>query len=160
MSQSALPIFSGGTGRSGATVAGKLLAKHPDRRGGRPYEIRFINDRFGLLELCYGVESFERSWKKTAFLLNIKLISPRNRTLFMYRFESRMRGNWWEQKNRIGVQSGLFRSLSAEDREEILSIFRKQFPRDQIQASRNSSSTISSDRSTIRARPYGSTPHH
>ena len=137
MTRDVLPIFSGGTGRSGTTVVGKLLAKHPDIRGGKPYEIRFINDRFGLLDLCYGVESFEHPWKRVASSAYINFISPRKRSLFFKNFENRMRGKWWERKNRIENNSGLFRALSVEDREEILTIFRKQFPRDHVQASRN-----------------------
>ena len=137
MSRDMQTIFSGGTGRSGTTVVGKLLSKHPDIRGGKPYEIRFINDRFGLLDLCYGVETFERPWKRTVSALYLNYISPRRRTLFFNNFESRMRGKWWERKNRIKNDSGLFRSLSVDDREEILAIFRKQFPRDPVQASRN-----------------------
>lgn len=137
MTRDILPIFSGGTGRSGTTVVGKLLAKHPQIRGGKPYEIRFINDRFGLLDLCYGVEVFEQPWKKFASSAYINFLSPRKRTLFVKNFENRMRGKWWERNNRINNPSGLFRSLSIEDREEILAIFRKQFPRDHVQASRN-----------------------
>lgn len=137
MTRDILPIFSGGTGRSGTTVVGKLLSRHPDIRGGKPYEIRFINDRFGLLDLCYGVESFERSWKRMASSLYLNFISPQKRSLFFRNFESRMRGKWWERTNRIENTSGLFRSLTVEDREEILAIFKRQFQRDRIQASRN-----------------------
>lgn len=137
MTRDLLPIFSGGTGRSGTTVVGKLLSRHPDIRGGKPYEIRFINDRFGLLDLCYGVESFEHPWKRLASSLYLNFISPRKRSLFYKNFESRMRGKWWERNNRIDNTSGLLRALSIEEREEILAIFKKQFPRDHIQASRN-----------------------
>jgi hypothetical protein len=137
VSRDLLPIFSGGTGRSGTTVVGKLLSKHPEIRGGKPYEIRFINDRFGLLDLCYGVEGFEQPWKRALSYSYIHFISPRNRRAFMRMFEKRMRGKWWERKNRIDQDSGLHRSISLEDREELLAIFKRQFPRDQIQASRN-----------------------
>lgn len=131
------PVFSGGTGRSGTTVVGKLLSKHPEIRGGKPYEVRFINDRFELLDLCYGVEGYEQPWKRVLSYNYTHWISPRNRTLFMKQFEKKMRGKWWEWKNRINETSGLFRSLSLEDREELLTIFKRQFPRDQIQASKN-----------------------
>ena len=137
MTHPVLPIFSGGTGRSGTTVVGKLLSRHPRIRGGKPYEIRFINDRFGLLDLCYGVEKFEAPWKRSASSLYINTISPRKRALFFRGFETRMRGKWWERKNRIDNASGLFRSLTIEDREELLATFKRQFPDDHIGASRN-----------------------
>jgi hypothetical protein len=137
VSRDVVPVFSGGTGRSGTTVVGKLLSKHPDVRGGKPYEIRFINDRFGLLDLCYGIETFERPWKRIGASFYLNFISPQKRSLFLNEFESRMRGKWWERKNRINNDSGLFRSLTVDDRDQILATFRKQFPRDHIQASRN-----------------------
>lgn len=136
MNRDVLPIFSGGTGRSGTTVVGKLLARHPDIRGGKPYEIRFINDRFGLLDLCYGVEEFESSWKRFASKLYLERISPKRRTLFVKNFDRKMRGRWWERKNRIENSSGLFRGLSVKDREELLEDFHRSFPNDHTQASR------------------------
>jgi len=130
-------IFSGGTGRSGTTIVGKLLSKHPDIRGGNPYEVRFINDRFGLLDLCFGVEDFENFWKKVSTSIYINNISPRKRTFLMKKFEQSFCGKWWERKNRLEEVSGLHRSISLRDREEILETFKRQFPRDHIQASRN-----------------------
>jgi hypothetical protein len=137
MTRSVLPIFSGGTGRSGTTVVGKLLAQHSEIRGGKPYEIRFVNDRFGLLDLCFGVEEFEPSWKRLASSTYISVISPKKRTLFFGAFERRIRGKWWERKNRIENSSGLFRSITIEEREELIAIFRKEFPLDHLNASRN-----------------------
>lgn len=52
-------------------------------------------------------------------------------------FERRMRGKWWERKNRIDVESGLFKSLSLADREALLSTFRKEFPQGHTRASRD-----------------------
>ncbi|MGA0914194.1 MAG: sulfotransferase family protein [Candidatus Nanopelagicaceae bacterium] len=137
MRSQTLPIFSGGTGRSGTTIIGKLLSQHPEIRGGKPYEVRFINDRFGLLDLCYGVENFERRWKQTFSQIYLNLLSPRKRTIFFKQFESNFRGKWWLRENRIGEASGLHRSISEQEREELLLTFKKQFPRDHIQASRN-----------------------
>lgn len=130
-------VFSGGTGRSGTTIVGKLLAKHPEVRGGLPYEVRFINDRFGLLDLCFGIEDYGSLWKRFSTSLYINYVSPRNRRLLVNKFEECFRGKWWERRNRIDELSGLFRSITLKDREEILEIFKRQFPRDHIQASRN-----------------------
>ena len=38
-----IPIFIGGTGRSGTTIVGDLLNEHPEVRTSLPTEIRFIN---------------------------------------------------------------------------------------------------------------------
>ena len=45
-----IPVFSGGTGRSGTTLIGKILGKHPRVHAGRPYEIKFLTGRDGLLD--------------------------------------------------------------------------------------------------------------
>ena len=40
-----LPVFVGGTGRSGTTVMGDLLGNHPDVRTSTPIEIKFLSNR-------------------------------------------------------------------------------------------------------------------
>lgn len=137
MKSRVLPLFSGGTGRSGTTIVGKLLSRHPEVRGGRPYEVRFIHESFGLLDLCYGVERFESSWKRWASSLYIGLISPRKRKFFFDKFETHMRGKWWERTNRLNESTGLHRSITRSSLDEMIEILRIQFPRNHIQASRN-----------------------
>ena len=48
------PVFVGGTGRSGTTVMGDLLGKHPDVRTSTPIEIKFLSNRSGLLDVVFG----------------------------------------------------------------------------------------------------------
>lgn len=47
------PIFTGGTGRSGTTIAGELLGRHPDLAL-IPVEMRFHVDPGGLVDLAQG----------------------------------------------------------------------------------------------------------
>jgi hypothetical protein len=49
-----IPIFVGGTGRSGTTVMGDLLGEHEDIRTSLPIEIKFLANRNGLLDLTFG----------------------------------------------------------------------------------------------------------
>ncbi|MDP3971915.1 MAG: sulfotransferase [Candidatus Nanopelagicales bacterium] len=44
------PVFTGGTGRSGTTIVGRLLGQHPEIALTRPAELRFITDSDGLLD--------------------------------------------------------------------------------------------------------------
>lgn len=63
------PVFVGGTGRSGTTIAAKLLGAHPDYEM-IPIEVKFISVRGGLRDLAAGrttVEAFEEQLMETWF---------------------------------------------------------------------------------------------
>ncbi len=45
-----MPVFTGGTGRSGSTIVGHLLDHHPDLTLTRPMEVRFISGNDGILD--------------------------------------------------------------------------------------------------------------
>lgn len=45
-----MPVFTGGTGRSGSTIVGHLLDHHPDLTLTRPMEVRFISGNDGVLD--------------------------------------------------------------------------------------------------------------
>jgi len=44
-------LFIGGTGRSGTTIAGKLLSRHTEVKLSVPVEIKFLTSGNGLLDL-------------------------------------------------------------------------------------------------------------
>jgi hypothetical protein len=48
-----IPVFSGGTGRSGTTIVINLLNRHENIHSSMPREIRFLTDEAGLLDLNY-----------------------------------------------------------------------------------------------------------
>lgn len=54
MGKSQIPIFIGGTGRSGTTIVGDLLGQHPDIFLSNPTEIKFFANRSGMLDLVFG----------------------------------------------------------------------------------------------------------
>ena len=51
---SIVPIFIGGTGRSGTTVLGDLLNEHSLVRTSNPTEIKFLANRGGFLDVVFG----------------------------------------------------------------------------------------------------------
>ena len=55
MNDELIPVFSGGIGRSGTTIVGQILRKHPNLFSGAPNEVRFITEVYGLLDLAYGM---------------------------------------------------------------------------------------------------------
>ncbi|MCF8534631.1 MAG: sulfotransferase [Candidatus Nanopelagicaceae bacterium] len=54
MGKSQIPIFVGGTGRSGTTIVGDLLGQHPAVFLSNPTEIKFFANRSGMLDLVFG----------------------------------------------------------------------------------------------------------
>ncbi len=49
-----VPIFIGGTGRSGTTALGDLLNEHSMVRTSNPTEIKFLANRGGFLDVIFG----------------------------------------------------------------------------------------------------------
>ena len=45
-----MPVFTGGSGRSGSTIVGHVLDQHPDLTLTRPMEVRFISGNDGVLD--------------------------------------------------------------------------------------------------------------
>ena len=52
------PVFSGGVGRSGTTIVGRILKNHTEVFAGSPFEIKFITEAHGLIDLVFGQRTF------------------------------------------------------------------------------------------------------
>jgi hypothetical protein len=78
---SKLPVFVGGTGRSGTTIVARVLGSHPEAHT-IPIEVRFLVDPFGLCDLVLGETDFDN-------------------------FKKRMLGPWWQRNRRDGTTRGL-----------------------------------------------------
>ncbi len=73
------PLFTGGTGRSGTTIAGELLGRHPDLAL-IPVEMRFHVDGGGLCDLAEGkieVAAFEEKLRGTWYARKPNRSGPR-----------------------------------------------------------------------------------
>lgn len=108
MDNKVLPIFTGGTGRSGTTVLGTLLGKHSQVWATLPRELRFLTDRFGLLDLTIG---------GTAPSLLPSAIKER---LFL----RRLNGEWWYRVGPDGHERGLHRGVLPQEFERAQQQFR------------------------------------
>lgn len=89
------PIFTGGTGRSGTTVLGTLLGKHSQVWATFPRELRFLTDRYGLLDLAIGGT------------VPSKLPSMIKERLFL----NKLNGQWWYRVGPDGHERGLHRGI-------------------------------------------------
>ena len=130
-------MFSGGVGRSGTTVVGRLLRKHPDLYGGSPNEIQFITEGNGVIDVVFGMRDFVETQMSTTGRMLVKL--PMNKsTKFRFRnFRKRVLGDWWSRTNRLGNESGLHRSMDRATMESLLDRFETELSGDPLVAGRN-----------------------
>lgn len=103
-----IPVFIGGTGRSGTTITLELLGQHSNFYASNPLEVRIVTEDDGLLD------SFEKN--------NIEI------------FNNKISDKWF---NRTTQTEGLYRSINKEDADKILKEFNENFYKDSKNAVRN-----------------------
>lgn len=123
-----VPVFTGGTGKSGTTVVAALLGRHPDAYASVPREIRFMTDRAGLLQLCYGLPRTEGSPKRLAFALHRSVLPGSNHKVVLREFVAQMHGAWWQRPGRTD-ESGLIRTVDRADLDRLVDSLVRDFPR-------------------------------
>ncbi len=111
-------IFSGGTGRSGTTIIGRLLSRHSKIAMAKPAEIKFLTSGNGLLDLHLG--------RKVGRYKSL-LITER---LHLERFKYRLFHDWWSRDDKSGGITGLQSGIPREVLEEIFSLMKSQFDTD------------------------------
>ncbi len=111
------PVFVGGTGRSGTTVAGRLLGHHPDIRATNPREIRFIAATGGVADAYAG------------------LVTPEQVVTTLWE-------HWYQRVKPSGARSGLYRRLDEAHMRSACDEFVAGFADDPYRASRHFAETI------------------
>lgn len=113
-------LFSGGVGRSGTTIVGRILRQHSEVFAGSPNEIKFITETNGLIDLTFGLRDFLPSQTSLKGRVYGKMPLQKSRQFRFQSFRNRVLGDWWNRTNRLGVQSGLHRSMPKAKMEELL----------------------------------------
>ncbi len=126
------PVFVGGTGRSGTTVAGRLLGHHRELRATNPREIRFIASRGGLADAYAG------------------LVGPDDVVDALWE-------HWYVRVKPSGARSGLFRRLDEAHMRRACAEYVEGFAADPYAASRHFAETIVSSGPESGARGEAST---
>jgi hypothetical protein len=131
-----IPVFSGGVGRSGTTIVGRILRRHPELFAGAPNEIKFITETYGLIDLAFGMRDFMPS--QMTNVGKLAKLNPFNASQkFRYRqFRKRSLSHWWRRTNRLGVESGLHRSMKRTSMIELLDKLESDLESDSRQAVR------------------------
>lgn len=101
-------ILTGGTGRSGTTVVGKLLSRHSLVKLAKPTEVKFLTSGNGLLDLVANPR-FTRSGK---------IIFGKNANF--NRFSRDAKGKWWDREGKRGGRTGLNIGIDETSLEELL----------------------------------------
>jgi len=115
------PVFVGGTGRSGTTIAGRLLGHHPELGSTNPRELRFIASVGGLADAYAGA------------------CTPRKVVENLF-------AHWFIRIKPSGVKSGLFRRVSQEEMQFLTDRYLEDFDTDSFAVSRAFAETIISSR--------------
>lgn len=137
MAHEITPIFSGGVGRSGTTIVGRILRRHPDLFAGSPNEIKFITETYGLIDLVFGMRNFlPTQMTSTGKLASFTPFNSSQRFRFR-QFRKRVLTHWWRRTNRLGVESGLHRSMKRATMIELLDKLESDLSKDPIEAGRN-----------------------
>lgn len=136
MSSEIVPIFSGGIGRSGTTIVARILRQHPSIFGGSPNEIKFLTETYGLIDLVFGLRTFVPTQIQRSGYLASKMPINKSQKFRFYAFRKRLLGKWWNRTNRLGVESGIHRSMPRKTLLELLDKLEVELKTDSVKAGR------------------------
>jgi hypothetical protein len=121
-----VPVFVGGTGRSGTTVIGDLLGNHSKIRTSTPIEIKFLTNRSGLVDVVFGYnQEIEKKSGKVS-ILNFRTYRKRKRkekerfAKILVEFNKFIWEKWWDIDAPPPHGRGLVSGISKLDLQELL----------------------------------------
>ena len=136
------PVFVGGTGRSGTTIMGDLLGKHPEIRTSTPIEIKFLSNRLGLLDVVFGRDESQKNKKESVSIFNYRIYRKRKlrekekQSKILAEFEDQVWNKWWDIDAPPPHGRGLVSGISRPVLENLLSSLRRDLKINRIWAAR------------------------
>ncbi len=136
-----IPVFVGGTGRSGTTVMGDLLGNHPDVRTSTPIEIKFLANRSGLLDVVFGRDGSAEK-KESVSILHFRTYRKRSQrekeklAAILAEFEDFVWNKWWDIDAPPPHGRGLKSGISKSHLEKLMSSLRRDLKINRIWAAR------------------------
>lgn len=118
-------VLSGGTGRSGTTIIGKLLSRHSEVGLSRPSEIKMLTSGNGLLDLHLR----RRVGRYRRLIVNDRL--------HLARFKSRLFDDWWERDPKVGEIAGLIQGIELDELHAIYETLRDEWKQSRSTAPAN-----------------------
>ena len=120
------PVFVGGTGRSGTTIAGRLLGHHRDLGSTNPRELRFVASSGGVAD-AYATA--------TGALTGALAVRPEV-------VVDNLWAHWYQRVKPSGAHGGLYRRLDRDQMADVCRQYVADFPADPYAASRRFTETI------------------
>lgn len=137
MAENFQPLFVGGSGRSGTTIAINLLNNHSQIHSSLPREVKYLTSRFGLIDLVFGRPlDFEEGLTGVRNNLIARTFPLIGKSKLSY-FHQNLHGSWWNETGKKGKPRGLIQAISEESLNEAEEKFRQEFKVDPKKASRN-----------------------
>lgn len=138
-----LPVFAGGSGRSGTTIILNLLSRHPHFHASLPRELKYLTERKGLIDFNFDRPlNEERSLKELRNAIAGRILPLAGKSNFDT-FYSRVHGRWWSEVGKKGNQRGLIQSITLDVVDKALKKFEEVYKNDPINASREFFFTLS-----------------
>jgi hypothetical protein len=137
-----MPVFIGGTGRSGTTVLGDLLNEHSHVRTSNPTEIKFLANRGGFLDVVFGSLSALPDSREKISIIHYRTYRKRVQKEVLQRqnrfeeFSTKLWQKWWEIDAPAPHGPGLHTGIDKKDLQRLLDKYTQNIKRNPIQQAR------------------------
>jgi hypothetical protein len=135
-----IPIFIGGTGRSGTTIFGDMLNEHSLIRTSNPTEIKFLANRGGLLDVIFGSPTSKISDREGISILHYRTYRNRKKKSAQMRrdniqiFRENLWQKWWQIDAKPPHGPGLHTGITKDVLTQLLNKFEKSINRTPVRA--------------------------
>jgi hypothetical protein len=139
---SVVPVFIGGTGRSGTTVLGDLLNEHSQVRTSNPTEIKFLANRGGFLDVVFGSMNSQLENREKISIFHYRTYRQRAQKDLLQRrerfeeFSEKLWQKWWQIDAPAPHGPGLHAGIEKQDLQEILSNYSRSIKKSPIKQAR------------------------